>query len=60
MKKLFEDRQLFISDDLIDFSLKRIERSFKSVYKFVEIIDDASLSVNKPLTRSLIKDFLIF
>ena len=60
MKKLFEDRQLFISDDLIDFSLKRIERSFKSVYKFVQIIDNASLSNNKPLTRSLIKDFLNF
>ena len=58
IKKLFEDRQLFISDDLINFSLKRIERSFKSVYKFVEIIDNASLSNNKPLTKSLIKEFL--
>lgn len=56
--KLFSDRQLQVDISVIHYILPRVERSFYAVYKFVERLDQVSLSDKRKITRALAKNCL--
>lgn len=56
--KLFSDRQLQVSDSLIQFLLLRIERSFEALVSIVEKLDRESAKQNKPITTALARSVL--
>ena len=53
LKKLFSDRQMKVSDDVIEYLLRRIERSFASAEKTVARLDRAALAGQRGITRPL-------
>lgn len=56
--KLFSDRQLKISPEIINYILIRMERSFKKAISLVERIDKLSLEKKRNITIPLIKDII--
>jgi chromosomal replication initiation ATPase DnaA len=56
--KLFTDRQLKISPNLIDWMVRRIGRSFADAQAAVAKIDTAALAAKKPVTRYLARRIL--
>ncbi len=56
--KLFNDRQLRISAEVINYILPRVERSFEAVSALVENIDRKALQEKRTITSQLIKDLL--
>ncbi len=53
LAKLFADRQLTPKADVIPYLVPRMERSFDAARRIVVALDAASLSAQKPLTRTL-------
>jgi len=53
MLKLFADRQLQISPNLLPFLLRRIDRSFAAARATVQALDRAALAQGRPVTRIL-------
>lgn len=58
MVKLFADRQLRISEDLIAYLLPRIERSFAAAQEIVAALDEAALAGQRAVTVRLARDIL--
>lgn len=56
--KLFSDRQLNVSSDVIQYILPRMERSFAAAKHIVEAADSAALAAKKPVTVSLMRGVL--
>jgi DnaA regulatory inactivator Hda len=56
--KLFADRQLRISEDLIPYLLPRIERSFAAAQDIVAALDQAALAGQRAITVRLARDIL--
>lgn len=56
--KLFSDRQLRVSDDVITYILPRIDRSFEAVRALVDAIDNKALIEKKPVTYGLVRDLI--
>ena len=56
--KIFNDKQLKINPNIIDFLVSRLERSYESINFFIEKIDKFSLEKGKKITISLINDLL--
>jgi chromosomal replication initiation ATPase DnaA len=56
--KLFADRQLRISEDLIPYLLPRIERSFAAAQDIVAALDRAALAGRRAVTVRLARDLL--
>ena len=56
--KLFADRQLEVSPDLIHYLLSRIDRSFASAKATVEALDRAGLSRKRAITPRLAGEVL--
>jgi chromosomal replication initiation ATPase DnaA len=56
--KLFADRQLRISEDLIAYLLPRIERSFAAAQAIVAALDEAALAGQRAVTARLARDIL--
>lgn len=56
--KLFSDRQLQVDMGVIHYVLPRIERSFYSVHRFVERLDEMSLTNQRKITKALAKKCL--
>ena len=56
--KMFWDRQLYVSDKVITFALRNMERSFSAAQKLVEKSDKLALVEQRKVTRSLIKKVL--
>lgn len=56
--KLFSDRQLSITNDVIQYTLPRMERSFAAARKIVEQADRTALAAKKPVTVSLMRSVL--
>jgi len=52
LAKLFADRQVYPAPDVIQFLVARLERSFAAAQHFVEKLDAAALSEQRPMTRS--------
>ena len=56
--KIFNDKQLKINPNVIDFLVSRLERSYESINFFIEKIDKFSLEKGKKITIPLINDLL--
>ena len=56
--KNFSDRQITIDKKLIDFIIKRIDRSYGKIFEFIYKIDELSLKKKKPIDFKSIKDVL--
>lgn len=51
--KLFADRQLRVTPDLVDYLMRRSERSFAALRLLVDRLDQASMAGRRPVTPSL-------
>lgn len=58
LNKLFSDRQMFVSQEVIAFILPRIERSFTALRDVVEKIDKKALAEKRAVTIPLVKEIL--
>jgi DnaA regulatory inactivator Hda len=56
--KLFNDRQLRISEDIIAYLLPRIERSFAAAQAIVAALDQAALAGQRAVTVKLAREIL--
>ena len=56
--KNLSDRQISLDKKLIDFIIKRIERSYGKIFDFIYKIDDISLKRKKPIDFRIIKEAL--
>ena len=56
--KNLSDRQISIDKKLIDFIIKRIDRSYGKIFDFIYKIDEISLKRKKPIDYKIIKDVL--
>ena len=65
MEKLFalilknlSDRQIILDKKLIDFIIKRIDRSYSKIFDFIYKIDELSLKKKKSIDFKIIKEAL--
>lgn len=58
--KLFADRRLAVSREIVDFLSLRLERSFAAAQNAVSILDRAALAEHRPLTIPLARRVLGF
>lgn len=58
LAKLFSDRQLAVPADVIEFVVRRIERSFAALRAIATEIDKQSLSQKRPVTVPLAREIL--
>lgn len=56
--KLFADRQLLVDATVVDFILKRMERSFEAANAVVAALDTAALAEGRSVSRALASDVL--
>ena len=56
--KNLSDRQISIDKKLIDFIIKRIDRSYGKIFDFIYKIDEISLKRKKAIDFKIIKEFL--
>ncbi len=56
--KNLSDRQISINKKLIDFIIKRIDRSYGKIFDFIYKIDEVSLKRKKPIDFRIIKEVL--
>lgn len=56
LAKLFSDRQLFVTQDVIQFILARCERSFAAISALVADIDRRALAEKRAVTIPLVRD----
>ena len=56
--KNLSDRQISINKKLIDFIIKRIDRSYSKISDFIYKIDEISLKRKKPIDFKIIKEVL--
>ena len=56
--KNFSDRQITIDKKLIDFIIKRVERSYGKIYEFIYKIDELSLKKKKSIDFKIINEVL--
>ena len=56
--KNLSDRQISINKKLIDFIIKRIDRSYEKISRFISTLDKYSLKKGSPFTLKLIKEVL--
>ena len=56
--KNLSDRQISINKKLIDFIIKRIDRSYSKIFDFIYKVDELSLKKKKPIDFKIIKQVL--
>ena len=56
--KSFSDRQILINKKLIDFIIKRIDRSYGKIEEFIYKVDELSLKKKKAIDLKIIKQIL--
>lgn len=56
--KNLSDRQISIDKKLIDYIIKRIDRSYSKIFDFIYKIDEISLKRKKPIDFKIIKEVL--
>ena len=56
--KNLSDRQISIDKKLIDFIIKRVDRSYGKIFDFIYKIDELSLKKKKPIDFKMIKEIL--
>lgn len=58
LTKLFSDRQIFVSQDVVQFMLPRLERSFAALRNVVDMLDRQALSEKRAITVPLVRAVL--
>jgi len=58
LAKCFSDRQIKIDNKLIEFTVKRITRSYGKIFEFIYKIDEISLKKKKSIDIKTVKDVL--
>lgn len=58
LSKLFSDRQIFVSQEVVEFLLSRIARSFAALRDIVERIDRKALAEKRAVTIPLAREIL--
>ena len=56
--KNLSDRQISIDKKLIDYIIKRIDRSYSKIFDFIYKVDELSLKKKKPIDFKIIKEIL--
>ncbi len=56
--KSFSDRQIIIEKKLIDYVIKRIDRSYGKISEFIYKIDELSLKKKRPINLKTIKEII--
>ncbi len=56
--KNFSDRQILIDKKLVNYTIKRIDRSYGKIFDFIYKIDEMSLKKKKPINLKIIKEVL--
>ena len=56
--KYFNDRQIYIKHSNLDYIAARINRTYRSIYEFVNYLDHKSLALNTKVTRPFIDSAL--
>ena len=56
--KYLSDRQINIDKKLIEYIIKRIDRSYEKIFLFIHKVDELSLKKGKPVDLSTIKEAL--
>ena len=56
--KNFSDRQINVEKKLIDFIIKRIDRSYGKIYEFIYKLDEISLKKKKSIDFKIINEAL--
>ena len=56
--KSFSDRQIKLEKKLLEFIIKRIERSYGKIYEFIYKVDELSLKKKKPINFKTIREIL--
>lgn len=56
--KLFNDRQIIISQEILDYILKHTERSFNFITRLIEEIDDISWTYARAVSIPIVRDAL--
>ena len=56
--KNLSDRQISVDNKLINFIVKRIDRSYSKIFDFIYKIDETSLKKKKPIDLKIIKEVL--
>ena len=54
--KNFSDRQISVEKKLINFIIKRIDRSYSKIFDFIYKIDEMSLKKKKSIDLKIIKE----
>lgn len=57
--KLFSDKQISCTSDLIQYLVKNSERSFTSAHQLVEKLDKLSLMKQKPVSKKMIRELIL-
>jgi len=58
LSKNFSDRQITVDKKHIDYIIKRIDRSYEKILKFISILDKKSLKEGKAFNLKIIKESL--
>ncbi len=58
LTKCFSDKQIIVDNKLIDFTIKRISRSYGKIFEFIYNIDQISLKKKKSIDLKIVKDVL--
>jgi chromosomal replication initiation ATPase DnaA len=58
LAKLFSDRQLLIDTEVLEFALRRIERSFEAARRLAEAVDRAALTAQRKPSLALMREVL--
>ena len=56
--KSLSDRQINIDKKLIEYIIKRVERSYEKIFLFIHKIDKVSLKKGKPINLLTVKEAL--
>ena len=56
--KNLSDRQIFLDKKLVNYIIKRIDRSYGKIFEFIYKIDELSLKKKKPITLKIVKEIL--
>ncbi len=56
--KNFSDKQIKVEKKYIEYIIKRIERSYEKISKFISVLDKYSLKKGTPISLKLIKEVL--
>ena len=56
--KNLSDRQISLDKKLIDFIIKRINRSYSKIFEFIYKVDELSLKIKKTINFKIIKEVL--